>query len=239
MPTFDTPQPVSTVIELAVGDVNLIATDRSDTVVTVNPADPANSLSIQAAQAVRVDYAAGQLTVKQSMPWYQSYGSNVPPSLVAITVELPAGSQLRGQTALGTYSSQGSLGECELNVSNGDVRLDTVGQVLRVKGSNGSIAAKRAGGDVEVKTSNGNIAIGEVATGVVKLTTSVGTIEVGIRPGSAANLDVRTKLGRVRNFLNGIETPDAYSSSVKVRARTSLGDVVVRPAEQTDGINAA
>ena len=90
-----------------------------------------------------------------------------------------------------------------------------------------------------MKTSNGNITIDEVTSGVVRLITSIGTIEVGVRPGTAANLDVRTKLGRVRNFLNSIETPDAYSSSVKVRARTSLGDVVVRQAEQPDGINAA
>lgn len=232
MPTFDTPQPISVLVNLAVGDVTLIATDRFDTEVTVAAVDPANSLSVQAAQAVQVSYAPGQLTVKQSMPWYQSYGSSVPPALASITVELPVGSQLRGQTALGGYSSQGLLGECDLNVSNGEVRLDAIGQTLRVRGSNGDIAARQVGGDVEVKTSNGNILIGDVVTGIVKLTTSIGRIEVGIHPGTAANLDVRTRLGQVRNALKGIESPDGFADSVKIRARTNLQDIVIRPADQ-------
>lgn len=236
MPTFATPGPVSVVIDLAVGDVSLVAADRTDTVVTVIAADPDNNLSIQAAQAVRADYAAGQLTIRQSMPWYRSYSSSVPSTLVGITVELPSGSQVHGQTALGAYRSQGELGECDLDVSNGDVRLDTVTGALRVRGSNGSVLVRRADADVTVKTSNGSIVIGEVASGVVKLTTSVGAIEVGIRPGTAANIDARAKLGRVRNLLQSIDAPDTqattYANTVRIRARTNLEGITIRRADQ-------
>lgn len=239
MPTFDTPMPISVVLDLAVGDVELVAAERSDTVVSVVAADPSNSLSIQAAQAVVADFASGQLSIKQSLPWYQSYGKSVPGRLVSLTVELPAGSTVRGQTGLGSYRSDGYLGACDLNLANGDVRLDAVGQSLRVKGANGNIEARQAAADVDVKTSNGNIVIGEVVTGAIKLTTSTGRIEVGVRPGTAANLDVRTRLGRVRNTLSSIEAPDGYASSVKIRARTNLQDIVIRPSDQaTDAASA-
>ena len=38
MPTFDTPEPISATIDLAVGDVRISAGDRLDTVVEVHPA---------------------------------------------------------------------------------------------------------------------------------------------------------------------------------------------------------
>ena len=39
MPTFDTPEPITVVIDLSVGDVRITASDRADTVVEVRPTD--------------------------------------------------------------------------------------------------------------------------------------------------------------------------------------------------------
>ena len=40
MHRFDTPDPISVTVELAVGDIRIEASDRADTVVEVRPRDP-------------------------------------------------------------------------------------------------------------------------------------------------------------------------------------------------------
>lgn len=230
MPTFATPNPLSVDIELDVGDVKIIASDRSDTVVTVTPTDPDNSLSVQAAEKVRVDHSSGALRIKQSMRWGHKIRQTPQPGIVTITIELPTGSHVRGKTAMGAFQSEGRLGECEFTSDYGDFRLGEVTNTLRVKGTAGSIVIERAHADVDAKTTNGSIRIAEVIRGTVVLTTSVGEIEVGVREGSAANLDVRTKLGRVHNTLNGVDSPTQYSETVTVRARAMLDDIIVRRA---------
>lgn len=228
MPTFATPSPISVDIDLDVGDVKIIASDRSDTVVTITPNDPGNSLSVQAAERVRVDHSPGSLKIKQSMRWGHKIRQTPQPGIITITLELPAGSDVRGKTAMGTFLSEGRLGEAELTSDYGDFRLGEIANTLRVKGTSGSIAIERAHADVDAKTTTGSIRVAEVIRGTVVLSTSVGEIEVGVREGSAANLDVRTKLGRVHNTLDGVDAPAHYADTVTVRARAMLDDIIVR-----------
>jgi hypothetical protein len=64
----------------------------------------------------------------------------------------------------------------------------------------------------------------------VVLTTASGELEVGVREGTAAWLDVRTVAGRLRNSLETTEHPAAEEDRVSVRARTYDGDIVIRRA---------
>ena len=64
MPTFDTPEPISATIELAVGDVRITASDRTDTVVEVRPSDAVQRGRRPGRRADPVEYANGQLLVK-------------------------------------------------------------------------------------------------------------------------------------------------------------------------------
>ena len=57
MPTFDTPEPISATIDVAVGDVRITASDRADTVVEVRPSDASNDEDVKAAEQTRVEYA--------------------------------------------------------------------------------------------------------------------------------------------------------------------------------------
>jgi hypothetical protein len=227
MPAFATPEPISVTIDLTLGDVNIVASSRSDTVVTVTPTDPASNDDVPAAQRVRVHHSPGALEIKQSIPWHHNYNP-ARHAGITVTIELPSGSHVRGKTAWGTFRSEGSLGECEFTSDFGDIRLGEVTNALRVKGTNGNILVQRAHADVDAKTTTGNICVAEVIRGTVVLTTSIGEIEVGVRPGSAVNLDVRTRLGRVRNALNGVDGPAQFSNTVKVRARTNLDDIIIR-----------
>ena len=80
-------------------------------------------------------------------------------------------------------------------------------------------------------TSNGGIRVDEVVRGDISLKTANGHIEVGIRPGTAARLDVQTKFGRIRNTLDAAEGPDESDEVATVSTRTSYGDIVIRRPE--------
>jgi DUF4097 and DUF4098 domain-containing protein YvlB len=83
---------------------------------------------------------------------------------------------------------------------------------------------------VNAKSANGDVRLGEAATGSVVLETHAGDVEVGIREGTAAWLDLSATAGRVHNELDATERPEGADQTVEVRARTSIGDVVIRRA---------
>ena len=114
--------------------------------------------------------------------------------------------------------------------ANGDAWVGTAGGDLRVATANGSIAVDRARTSVGAKTAKGDVRLGEVVRGSVVLETHMGDLEVGIREGTAAWLDVSALAGRVRNDLDAAEAPDASAPKVEVSARTTLGDVTIRRA---------
>lgn len=227
MPTFTTPGPIRAAIDLAAGEVAILASERNDTVVTVTPHDPAVAADVRSAREVDVGYTPDGLRIKQGWPWREKYRKNAAPGNVSIIVELPSGSQVRGKASLGTFRSHGLLGKCEFTSSSGQLQLDEIGGDLRVRSTNGNILIERAHASVDAKTSVGNIVVGEVVRGTVDLETEVGEVEVGVRPGTDANLNVRSRLGRIHNTLTSGASP-ASAASVKIRARTRLDDIVIR-----------
>jgi DUF4097 and DUF4098 domain-containing protein YvlB len=114
--------------------------------------------------------------------------------------------------------------------SNGDTWVGAAGGDLRVNAANGRIAVDLAHAGVVAKSANGDVRLGEIARGSVVLETHLGDLEVGIREGIAAWLDVRSTAGRVNNALDAADAPEPSAETVEVRARTSVGDVLIRHA---------
>jgi DUF4097 and DUF4098 domain-containing protein YvlB len=114
--------------------------------------------------------------------------------------------------------------------SNGDVWVGEANDDLRIVSANGDIAVDHARAPVSAKTANGSVRLGEVVRGAVVLETHLGDLEVGIPEGTSAYLDVKATAGRVRNGLEASDAPDPSAASVEVRARTTVGDVVIRHA---------
>ncbi len=112
--------------------------------------------------------------------------------------------------------------------SNGDTWVGVADGELRVNAANGSIAVDAAHAGVVAKSANGDVRLGEVMRGSVVLETQLGDVEVGIREGTAAWLDVNATAGRVRNALQEAGAPESSAETVEVRARTAVGDIVVR-----------
>jgi DUF4097 and DUF4098 domain-containing protein YvlB len=111
--------------------------------------------------------------------------------------------------------------------SNGDTWLGEVAGDLRVNAANGRISVERAGESVAAKSANGDVRLGEVARGAVVAQTAMGKVEIGVRDGVAAWLDLNTRYGNVRNDLDAGGQPGQGEDAVEVRARTSFGDITI------------
>ncbi|MEU5715374.1 DUF4097 family beta strand repeat-containing protein [Streptomyces sp. NPDC020403] len=122
-------------------------------------------------------------------------------------------------------------GPAVLKNSHGATTVGTVTGDLRVSGANGAIDIARAESSVAGTTTNGGLRVAEVVRGDVQLETSNGPIEVGVREGTAAWLDVSSTRGQVRNTLAASEAPERTENTVKVRARTNWGNINILRAK--------
>jgi hypothetical protein len=280
MPTFNTPEPIAVTVELGVGDIRIVASDRIDTVVEVRPSDRTKRSDVMAAERSRVEYANGMLLIKAPKGWRQ-YSFRGGADSIEVQIELPAGSHVRGTAGLAALHCTGRLGECNYRTGLGDIQVEQaesvelkagggdigvgqaaghaevttgsgavrigsidgtaviknsngdtwIGEVtgdLRVSAANGTIAVDRAHATVAAKTANGDVRLGEVAGGAIVAQTAFGAVEVGIRDGVAAWLDLDTGFGNIRNDLDAADSPARGEDAVDVRGRTSYGDITIR-----------
>ena len=94
-------------------------------------------------------------------------------------------------------------GTAVIKNSNGDTWIGAVTGDLRVNAANGNIAVDVAHGGVDAKTANGDVRLGEVVRGSVVLETALGDLEVGIREGTAAWLEVNATAGQGAQLARG------------------------------------
>jgi DUF4097 and DUF4098 domain-containing protein YvlB len=121
-------------------------------------------------------------------------------------------------------------GSAVVKNSNGDTTIREVAGDLQVNAANGNITVERPRGSVAAKSANGSIRIGDASRGALRLETSLGELEVGIHPGSAAYLDVKTKYGTLQNLMETAAQPAQSEETVHVYARTSMGNITIRHA---------
>ncbi|MEV2225748.1 hypothetical protein AB0E01_38660 [Nocardia vinacea] len=211
MTTFQTPEPIAVTVEVLSGNVTVIASDRTDTIVEVRPADASKKGDVRAAEQTEVDFVAGTLTVKTPKDWrtYTPFGGN--PS-IEVTIEVPTGSRLEGTAGVGRLLGTGELGQCDLEIAAGDIIIE------------------RPRGSVTAKAAKGDIRIGEASRGVLRLETSMGELEVGIHPGSAARLETNAQYGAVQNQMQPVDRAERNADTVQVYARNSYGNIIIRHA---------
>jgi hypothetical protein len=199
MTHFETPKPISVSLELRVADVRVTAAERADTVVQVRPSETSKRDDVTAAEHTRVEYADGRLLVKgpRRLRELSPFGDG---GSVDVDIELPAGSDLSGQTAAGGFRCTGSLGRCELKSSAGAISLD---RATRVKlATAGDIRLERVTGDAELTTATGNVLAGEIdgsavirnANGDTRLREVSGDLQVKAANG---DIDVEQSHGSV------------------------------------------
>jgi hypothetical protein len=246
MPTFPTPQPIQLNLDLAAGDACLTATERDDTVVEVKPRDPSHKADVRAAEQTRVALAGGRLLVKtlrQGLGWSRA-------GAVEVTIALPAGSRVDGQTGVGELRSEGSLGECTFKSGAGAIRLDRTGPLKVVSGAGdinvdaadgtalvvtgaGAVTLGAIDSDIIIKNGNGATTIGSAggnvrvaaANGDIVVDRAAGTLVAKTANGSLRIGAVRQGDVELRTAFGSIEIGIAEGTAARLDVRTSYGSV--------------
>ncbi|WP_224392437.1 DUF4097 family beta strand repeat-containing protein [Pseudonocardia sp. ICBG1293] len=209
MPTYQTPEPVTAVVDLTIGELRVTASDRTDTVVEVrsSEADRAH------ADRVRVELTGRELHVTgPPLGLLQKLTPRTPGRSIEVGIALPAGSALTATTAYGGIVVEGPLGACEARTRYGDVRVDDAGSAdltadhghvriggtvtgdATVRSDHGGMRVHRIDGTATLTSKHGDIRAEELA-GEAVLTGTHGTVDVD-ELGAGAR--VRTAYGAVR-----------------------------------------
>ncbi|MEU1786337.1 DUF4097 family beta strand repeat-containing protein [Streptomyces sparsogenes] len=219
MQKFDTPAPITAVLDIPAGRVQFIAAPRVDTTVEVLPANPSKSRDVQTAEQTTVAYADGVLRIHTPEPKSQLVGGS---GSVEVTVQLPAGSHVEARTAASELRGVGRLGDVAFEGAYRRIKIDEAASV-RLTATDGDVEVGRLSGPAEIGTARGDIRIAEAMRGAVVLRTESGDISVTAAAGVSATLDAGTGYGRVSNSLKNDGTAD-----LDIRATTSHGDITAR-----------
>jgi hypothetical protein len=206
MPTYNTPSPVDLAINLPVGGIEVFASDRVDTVVTVTATNPAKAVDRRAAEETKVDFDGQRITITGPRPRISWIG---PTESVDVRVELPTGSRLTAEIGSGGVRTGGHLGATRIKSSTGPVEVDGAGD-LWLRASHGNATVETAEGGIEITADHGQIRVGKV-TGDAILKASHGSIRVG---ESGGDLDAKLSYGdlEISKALASVAANTAYGS---------------------------
>lgn len=219
MQKFATAAPVSAVVEIPAGRLQVIAADRADATVEVRPSNPGKGRDLKAADQIAVEFTDGVLRVRAAEPKNQYFG---PTGSVEITLQVPSGSHLEARTASCELRGVGRLGDVAFDGAYRQIKLDEAAS-LRLTAVDGDVEVGRLGGPARISTARGAIRVGEAESGAVVLATQMGDITVGAAAGVSASLDAGTGHGRVSNALRNTGT-----AVLDIRATTGQGDITAR-----------
>ena len=218
MPTFATPAPITAAVQVAGAQVRVTASDRTDTVVLVEPINEASASDLKVASKTEVDFAGGQLTVKTTVSG-DKRGS------VAIAIDLPADSRLVANLAYSSVHADGPLGACELHMASGQVQLDHI-DALQANIAAGEVAIGHIARRANIDGGGFVMRIGE-AKGTVGLSSSGGQAWIG---HAFADLDLSSGSG---NF--DIDRADASITATTASGAIRIGRLTHGQAKLMSG----
>lgn len=221
MQKFATTAPITTVLDIPAGRLQLIAADRADATVEIRPANAGKSRDVKAAERVQVAFADGVLRIQASEADNKMFG---PSGAVEVTVQLPAGSRVEAKGAAAELRGVGRLGDVVLEAAQGPVKLDETASA-EISVQDGDITIGLLGGPARLRTLRGDVKVNQAVCGTVELRTEKGDIAIGAARGASATLDAGTGYGRVANALQNAKGADA---DLNIRATTSYGDIDAR-----------
>lgn len=209
MPTYETPGPITATVRLPIGELRVVASDRTDTTVEVR----ADSADRDYADRIHVELTGDDLRVTgPALGLLQKLTPRTPGRSVLVEIGLPTGSAVTASTGYGSLSAEGRFGHCALHSDYGDVRVDdatsaelsagygqirvtgTVDGDVTARSDHGGLRLERIGGRADLRSTYSAIRAGTVA-GTAELTGSHGDIEID---GLEGDVRVRTAHGNVR-----------------------------------------
>jgi Putative adhesin len=137
---------------------------------------------------------------------------------------------LKADTASGAITVHGITGSASVSTASGDATIGALDGDVKFRAASAALTVKRLHGNVSAQTASGGVSIATAVNGGVSVQTASGEVVVGIAEGTAAQLDLDTRSGEVRNSLSPSDGPEQGDETLVVRARTGSGDIVVQRA---------
>ena len=250
MTELQTSGPISADVTIQIGSVHVIAGDRDETTVSVNPTDRSRGIDVEWAENTQVELMAGsRLVVKGPKPGglvntvLGRYGS------IDVTVELPHGSRVDVSNGYGDVRIDGRLADAKVRSGAGEIHVDEAGAADLNSGAGamslgiahgetrmttaGDIRVGRIEGNAVIKNNNGKTWIDE-ATGHLRVKSANGDIQVTkarstvVARTANGNIDIGEVVeGTVsmETAAGGLHVGVADGTAAWVDARTSFGRV--------------
>jgi DUF4097 and DUF4098 domain-containing protein YvlB len=238
--TFSTSEPVTAAVKVTSGDVRIETADTQEaTVVLEGLNDPGR----RAVEQARVELVGGRLEVEIDRRRGITINIGRGPA-VRVHVVVPHGSAAVVETVSADVNLDGQIANVEVKTVSGDARIKDVADDLELKSISGDAKAGRVGGVVDantvsgdlrfaaaakgarLKTISGDIDVEAVREGEVRVQSVSGDIRIGIEPGAAVFMDIKSLSGKMTSELElGDEPPVGEERKVEIRGNTISGDV--------------
>jgi Putative adhesin len=233
MPTYNTPAPIDLAINIQVGRIEVVASDRTDTVVTVSPSST-KAIDHRGVEQTKVTFEGERLSIIGPKPRISWIGSG-PYESVEIKVELPTGSRLTAEIAVGAVKTIGRFGATRIKGATGAVDIEATGD-LWLRAAHGGVTIGTVDGGLDVTAAYGSIRVGTV-TGDALLKASYGGITIGEAGGeveaklSYGDLAIGKALGSVtaKTAFGEIQLDEVSSGSIQADSGFGQITVGVRP----------
>ncbi len=249
MPHFDTAAPDVVHVRLTAGSLHVITGQRDRASVTIDPADPARTKDVEAAEHANVELTDGRLVVEVAPRRLANLviGPNRPGS-VDLVLEVPDEVAMTVAAPMVTVRVDGRLGRTDIRTQIGAVHLDHTGD-LSAKTSGGDVTGRHIAGQARVQGS-GTIDLGTVTGPAEVKNLGVGPIHVGSAEGplrlrshtgdlvvdaAATDLHARTSTGGITVGAATAGTLDLRTSSGAIRVGVVEGTSVLVDATATFG----
>ncbi len=260
MPTFATPEPITASVEIVSGSVHITATDRDDTVVEISPRDPTRAADVRTADTARVDFHNGTLIVSAGRRFIPRGGAVTVdiglPSQSRLQVSCASANMradgeygdcrfatasgdvrvesvtgdIKADSASGRLTVDALIGEATVSSASGDAAIGELTGEITFRAASGSLAVRHLRGTVNAQTASGDTVVTAATAGAISVQTGSGDIEIGVKEGTAARLDLRTHSGHVSNNMQPTDGPADGDETLTASVRTGSGDVSVHRA---------
>ncbi|WP_410634215.1 DUF4097 family beta strand repeat-containing protein [Amycolatopsis sp. cmx-4-83] len=134
------------------------------------------------------------------------------------------------RTGSGGITLGPTLAGLQLRSGSGHVEASSVAGSATLATGTGNVWLGAVSGEVMARTGSGDLSVADAASGSLDLITGSGEVRIGIRGGTAAEIDLTSSGGRVSSELDVLEAAPEGDVKLRVRARTGSGNAVVTSA---------
>ncbi|MBV9846897.1 MAG: DUF4097 family beta strand repeat protein [Kutzneria sp.] len=121
-------------------------------------------------------------------------------------------------------------GGARIKTGAGDIDISSIGAPSMLFSGTGDVWLGAVQADLMVRTASGDITVADAARGTVELATGSGELQVAVRKGATAMVDLKSHSGQATSELEVTETPPSDEPALRIRGRTGSGNATITRA---------